>query len=36
MSRQALLGCLLVAAVSVAGAIALAGSHGIAPNGITV
>ena len=36
MSRQALVGCLLLGAISVAGAIALAGSQGIAPNGITV
>jgi membrane associated rhomboid family serine protease len=30
----ALAGCLLVAAVSVAGAIAVAGSHGLTPNGV--
>jgi len=36
LSHQALVGCLLVGVVSVVGAIAMAGSHGIAPNGITV
>jgi hypothetical protein len=30
----ALLGCLLVAAVSFAGAIAVAGGHGLTPHGV--
>jgi membrane associated rhomboid family serine protease len=32
--NAALVGCILVAAIGVVGAIAVAGSHGIAPNGI--
>jgi membrane associated rhomboid family serine protease len=32
----ALLGCLLVAVISVVAAIAVAGGHGIAPNGLTI
>jgi membrane associated rhomboid family serine protease len=34
MQPLALAGCMVVAVVSVAGAIAVAGAHGIAPNGI--
>ncbi len=32
----ALLGCVVVAAIGVIGAIAVAGGHGIAPNGIGI
>jgi membrane associated rhomboid family serine protease len=34
MQALALAGCVIVAVVSVAGAVAVAGSHGLAPNGI--
>jgi membrane associated rhomboid family serine protease len=36
MQRWALAGCGLVGVISVVGAIAVAGSHGIAPNGFTI
>ena len=36
MRTAFLLGCLLVAAVSVVAAIAVAGGTGIAPNGLTI
>jgi membrane associated rhomboid family serine protease len=34
--RLALAGCLLIGVVSVLGAVAVAGSHGLTPNGITI
>jgi membrane associated rhomboid family serine protease len=36
MSGLALAGCVVIGVASVAGAIAVAGSHGLAPNGITL
>jgi membrane associated rhomboid family serine protease len=36
MGQAALAGCVLVGVLSVVGAIAVAGSHGIAPNGFTI
>jgi membrane associated rhomboid family serine protease len=36
MPQAALAGCALVGVISVVGAIAVAGSHGIAPNGFTI
>ncbi len=36
MQRLALAGCALVGVIAVVGAIPVAGSHGIAPNGITI
>ena len=36
MQAAAIAGCLVVAAISVIGAIAVAGSAGLAPNGLTI